>query len=128
MLNDKSIAELENIECVDCGIDSYVVRTSQNALKKPLNQLSIEEVRLLITQKIGVKYLLPVAVNALEDDIFQEVTYYDGDLLNAVLNLPMSFWSDNENEYEKMRVLIKKNYLKIQSAEFIDKEFLVNWE
>ncbi|MDE7365254.1 MAG: hypothetical protein K2N27_10330 [Ruminococcus sp.] len=128
MLNDKSIAELENILCTDCGIDSYVVRTNHNALKKPLNQLSIEEVRLLITQKIGVKYLLPVAVNALEDDLFQEVTYYDGDLLNAVLNLPMSFWNDNKNEYEKMRVLIKSNYLKIQSAEFIDKEFLINWE
>lgn len=128
MLNSKSIAELENIECADCGIDSYVVRTSLNALKKPLNQLSIEEIRLLITQKIGVKYLLPVAVNSLEDDLFQEVTYYDGDLLNAVLNLPMSFWNDNKNEYEKMRVLIKKNYLKIQSAEFIDKKFLVNWK
>lgn len=128
MLNYKSIAELENIECMDCGMDSYVVRTSLNALKKPLNQLSIEEIRLLITQKLGVKYVLPAAVNALEDDIFQEVTYYNGDLLNAVLNLPMSFWNDNKNEYEKMRILIKKNYLKIQNAEFVDKEFLVNWK
>ncbi|MDE7104858.1 MAG: hypothetical protein K2O36_03135, partial [Ruminococcus sp.] len=123
MLNDKSIAELENIECMDCGIDSYVVRTSLNALKKPLNQLDIQEIRLLITQKLGVKYVLPVAVNALECDIFQEATYYDGDLLNAVLNLPMSFWNDNKNEYEKMRILIKKNYLKIQNSEFVDKEF-----
>lgn len=128
MLNSKSIAELENIECIDCGLNSYVVRTSLNALKKPLNQLSIEEVRLLITQKLGVKYLLPIAVNALEDDLFQEVIYYNGDLLNAVLNLPMSFWNDNKDEYEKMRVLIKSNYSKIQSAEFIDKKFLVNWE
>lgn len=113
---------------MDCGIDSYVVRTSLNALKKPLNQLDIQEIRLLITQKLGVKYVLPVAVNALEDDIFQEVTYYDGDLLNAVLNLPMSFWNDNKNEYEKMRILIKNNYLKIQKSEFVDKEFLVNWK
>lgn len=128
MLNSKSIAELENIECTDCGLDSYVVRTSINALKKPLNQLSIEEVRLLITQKLGVKYLLPVAVGALENDLFQEVKYYDGDLLNAVLHLPMSFWNDNKDEYEKMCVLIKSNYSKIQSAEFIDKEFLVNWK
>ncbi len=128
MLNSKSIAELENIACTDCGLDSYVVRTSVNALKKPLNQLSIEEVRLFITQKLGVKYLLPIAVSALEDDLFQKVQYYDGDLLNAVLNLPMSFWNDNKDEYEKMCVLIKSNYSKIQSAEFIDKEFLLNWK
>lgn len=128
MLNSKSIAELENIKCTDCGLDSYVVRTSLNALKKPLNQLDIEEIRLLITQKLGVKYLIPAAVNALEDDLFQEVTYYDGDLLNAVLNLPVSFWNDNKKEYEKMRVLIENNYSEIQSAEFIDKKFLVNWK
>lgn len=46
-IQDKSIEELEDYHWEDSDFDSYVVQTCQRARKKPLSQLSGEEVRLL---------------------------------------------------------------------------------
>ena len=66
-IQDKSIEELENDFREDSDFGSYVVQTSQRARKKPLSQLSKEEVRLLIGQKIGLRYLIPVALSILRE-------------------------------------------------------------
>ncbi|MCH5348309.1 MAG: hypothetical protein J1E40_03225, partial [Oscillospiraceae bacterium] len=51
---NKSLEELENCCWDDIDFDSYVVRTAQAARKKSLSQLTNEEIRLLINQKIGL--------------------------------------------------------------------------
>ena len=124
---NKSIIELENWDWHDNSLDTYVVQTSQRALKKPLNQLSLEEIRLLLTQRLGVSYVLPMAVAALERDILQEVYYYEGDLLNAVLGLPEAFWKDTEEERNIVAHLVKEHYSLIKEAEFVEKDNLRKW-
>ncbi len=79
--NDKSLEELENDIWDKPGCKSYVVTTCFAARKKPLQELSNEEIRLLIGQKLGLKYLLPLAVDILKTDPLIEVTFYPGDLL-----------------------------------------------
>lgn len=123
----KSIRELENWDWPDSDFGSYVVQTSQKALKKPLNQLSLEEIRLLLTQRLCVPYVLPMAVAALEQDILQEVYYYEGDLLNAVLGLPEAFWKDTEEERNIVARLVKEHYSLIKEAEFVEKDNLGKW-
>lgn len=124
---NKSIVELENWDGPDSDFDSYVVQTSQRAVKKPLNQLSLEEIRLLLSQEIGVPYVLPIAVAALEQDILQEVYYYEGDLLNAVLRLPEAFWRNAKEERNIVARLVKEHYSLIKEAEFIEKDNLGKW-
>lgn len=118
-INDMSIEELENCVWGDIEFDSYVVRTSHNARKKPLKKLSDEEIRLLINQKIGLKYVLPIAVSILIRSPLISVYYFEGDLLLAVLRLSLPDWKDNQKELQMFKLLIKDNISLIKSCEVI---------
>lgn len=106
---DKSLEELENSYWKDSGFDSYVVRTVQAARKKPLSELSNEEIRVLVSQKVGLKYVLPIAVEILKRNPLTEASLYEGDLLECVLRLSSSDWSDNPEELREFRSIVQAN-------------------
>ncbi|MFD5815991.1 contact-dependent growth inhibition system immunity protein [Streptomyces sp. NPDC127038] len=62
---------------------------------KPVGTLTVEDLRLLIGQDIGLAVLLPLAVEVLRDDPLAEGHMYEGDLLRAVLTRPSAVWSDH---------------------------------
>lgn len=112
---NKSIEELENSRWVESDFDSYVVRTVQEARKKPLSELSNEEIRVLVSQKVGLKYILPMAVAILKRNPLTEASLYEGDLLECVLRLSPSDWSDNPEDYREFREIIKTNKLQFDA-------------
>lgn len=123
-IQDKSIEELENDYWEDSDFGSYVVQTSQRARKKPLSQLSKEEIRLLIGQKIGLRHLIPVALSILRDDPLVEVRYFEGDLLLQLLRLSEEDWKHNGEDLESFRSLISENLSLIQSCSEIPNDCL----
>ena len=62
----KSLNEIYGLEPVEPELDSYVLRTAARAMRLPLKDLSAEEIRLLIGQKVGLRYLLPLAIEILQ--------------------------------------------------------------
>lgn len=113
---DKSIEELENEYWEDSSFDSYVVQTSQRARKKPLSALSKEEIRLLIGQKIGLRYLIPMALSVIAENPLAEITYFEGDLLLQLLRLSEEDWEQNRADLECFRAIIGENLPLIQSS------------
>lgn len=109
MMMNKSIEELENSYWEDSDFDSYVVRTVQTARKKPLSELTDEEIRVLVSQKVGLKYVLPMAVAILKRNPLTEASLYEGDLLECMLRLSSSDWSNNPEDYREFREIIKTN-------------------
>lgn len=87
--------------------DSYLVRTVSSLRKVPLQQYSVEDVRIMIGQNEGLDYLVRVAVEILRNDLFAEGDYYPGDLLNNVLNIKQSFWMRNQDLWRDINELIK---------------------
>lgn len=75
--------------------------------KIPLNELSVENIRLMIGQNEGLMYLIPLAIHVLKDDLFAEGDFYPGDLLQNVLNRPSSFWKEHKQLWENVHDLIK---------------------
>ena len=67
--------------------------------KISIAELTNEQIRLLISQKIGVEYLVGIALEKLERNILTECDFYEGDLLIAVSSLPTEFWNDNKTEF-----------------------------
>lgn len=63
--------------------------------RKPLCDFSIEDLRLGIGQKMGLKFLLPLAVQRLESDPLVSGNFYPGDLLPNVLRIPITDWLAN---------------------------------
>lgn len=67
------------------SFDSYLVRTCHELRKKRLVEMDAEDLRILIGQRIGLGFLLPYALNALERDPLAAGDFYPGDLLVSVL-------------------------------------------
>jgi hypothetical protein len=53
--------------------------------RKPLRDLTDEELRLAISQKMGLRFLMPLAVERLEADPLVTGDMYEGALLGVVL-------------------------------------------
>lgn len=123
MMN-KSIEELENSRWEDSDFDSYVVRTVQTARKKPLSELSNEEIRVLTGQKVGLKYVLPMAVAILKRNPLTDASLYEGDLLSRVLKLSPSDWSDNPVDFREFQSLLRANRTLIVSCEEISADLV----
>ncbi|MCB1755797.1 MAG: hypothetical protein KDJ38_09755 [Gammaproteobacteria bacterium] len=103
---DKSIEQLENSKWPDQEHASSMMERCLKLRKLPISSLSPADLRLLIGQKIGVLYIVPIAIELLQSDPMLQADYYRGDLLACVLDLPESFWSENI-ELHNMMVEVK---------------------
>jgi len=84
--------------------------------KISIAELTNQQIRLLISQKIGVDYLIGIALEKLERNILTECDFYEGDLLIAVSSLPTKFWNKNKTEFLTFKKLVEQN------SELIKKE------
>ena len=101
---NKSLEQLENDYWKDdSNYPTILVEECCRYRKIALKELTIEQVRLLIGQNIGLKYLIPKALKILEADILAEGDCYEGDLLSMVLNAEDKFWNENK----KLKIAIK---------------------
>jgi len=73
----------------------------------PVGQLSVDDVRLLIGQNVGVHTLLPIAVERLSRDPLLAATFYPGDLLRAVLRIPEAYWVQDAGLLERLRSIVE---------------------
>lgn len=85
---ERSLEDLEGV-WDKLKFESGLAERCHSFRKKPLNSLSLEELRTLIGQGIGLAYLIPISLEALERDALSEGDFYPGDLLSAVLRQPL---------------------------------------
>ncbi|MFD9086055.1 contact-dependent growth inhibition system immunity protein [Streptomyces prasinus] len=72
---------------------TYLIATAHALRSRPIGSLTVEDLRLLIGQDIGLPVLLPLAVEVLRDNPLAEGDMYEGDLLRAVLTRNSAVWS-----------------------------------
>jgi hypothetical protein len=77
-------------------------------LAVPLKQLRIEDLRLLIGQSVGLKYLVPMALDHVVDHPLAAGDFYPGDLLKNVMDVPETFWSDHPTLRERLVHALKR--------------------
>jgi len=87
--------------------EGHLVSTCHKLRKKQLCELEIEDLRIMIGQNIGLKYLIPIAINALHDNILAEGDYYEGDLLKSVLSSDASYWKNEIENWTEMCELFR---------------------
>ena len=75
--------------------DTRLVRECLRLRRVQLKKLTVEDLRLLIGQEIGVDHLLPLALEILRKNPFAEGDCYAGDLLVNVLGVSAAFWKQN---------------------------------
>lgn len=82
---DSTLEELEGVRWGEPEFVSRLVVTCHSLRKKPVEEFSIEDLRIMIGQSIGLPHLLPRAAAVLEANPLAEGDHYPGDLLSAIL-------------------------------------------
>jgi hypothetical protein len=90
------------------GYDSYLVRTCHRLRRKPLTEFTVEDLRIMIGQEIGLPILILLAVEQLEVEPLAQGDFYPGDLLSAVLRIDESFWSSHPDSLQRIRQVVRR--------------------
>lgn len=108
-MRNKTLEELENDFWEEPNeIPTGLIERCFNYRKIRISELSVGQLRTLISQKIGIKHLTEIAIeflgkNAVVGDLFE------GDLLLAVSKIPIDYWNQNLTEFKKLKALIESN-------------------
>lgn len=101
----QTIEQLEGEVWDDPQHGSHLVMECHRLRKKPIDQFTVEEFRIMIGQDVGTQYLVPLAVDVLEKDPLAEGSFYPGDLLKAVVTRPKRYWKEHPEQYGRMTAI-----------------------
>jgi hypothetical protein len=83
-----------------------MVRRCHALRSKPIDEFTVEDLRLMIQQQIGLRYLVPIALQHLREDPLAEGDFYPGDLLAAILRVDGDFWQQKPDLNRELRNMI----------------------
>src|SRR5678816_1778838 len=93
----KSLSQLLGALTKDSADSSALATTCLALYEKPLKDFTVENLRVMIGQSIGLEFLIPLAIDLLQENPFVEGDYYPGDLLSAVVKGEPSFWQTHQD-------------------------------
>lgn len=103
---------LEELTGLDAGNPSdaptYMVEAITRSWKKPLNQLSDEEIGRLVVQHDGYPYLLDLVWPKLESDPLFDGGYYPGDVLSNLIRASDDIWADRPEYKGHLEALYRR--------------------
>jgi hypothetical protein len=89
---NRSLQDLEGSDWGEPPASSYLVTTCYRLRRTPIREFSVEDLRIMIGQEIGLDYLVPLALQRLAEDPLIHGDFFPGDLLKNVVSLPINFW------------------------------------
>ena len=104
----KSLQELEQDDWGEPTYDSYLVTTVHRLRRKPLAEFTVEDLRIMIGQKISLSFLIPLAVERLEEEPLAAGHHYGGDLLHVVLLTGEAFWASHPDSFQRARKVVAR--------------------
>jgi len=106
--DERSLEDIESADWGDAPSDaSTMVARIRELRRVPVGRLSVDDVRLLLGQKVGVHTLLPIAVEYLSREPLLAATFYPGDLLRAVLRIPGEYWVQEAGLLGRLRLIVE---------------------
>ncbi len=114
----KSLVDLVEFEVLREPSEHNLINLINKYAHVNLKDLSIEGLRMLVSQGLGLKYCVPIALRKLTTNFFAEGDYYEGDLFIAVSSIDSDFWSDFQSEKKLFITLLRKNKEEIIRRKF----------
>ena len=103
----RTLQDLEGHDWGEPTYDSHLVTECHRLRRVPLADFTIEDLRIMIGQNIGPRYLVPLALERLEENPWVSGDCYSGDLLMAVLGLPYEFWESHPDLMRDLTGIIR---------------------
>jgi hypothetical protein len=102
---DKTLEQLDGESWGEPEFTSRVVTNCHRLRRIPLRDFTVEDLRLMIGQGLGLEYLVPLAVEHLKENPFTEGDIYPGDLLKNVLGVGREFWAERPELRRRMEAV-----------------------
>jgi len=106
--HSQTLEQLEGDAWGEPEFDSYVVTQSHQLRRVPIGQLTVENLRLLVGQKLGLPWVLDRALEVLEVQPFAEGDLHEGDLLASVMELPHTAFAAYPELLQRTRLLAER--------------------
>jgi len=92
-----TLEELENEYWGEPSYPSHLVTTLHKIRTIPLGRLTIEQLRMAIGQRMSLDYLIPLAIEKLQEEPLAAGDMYEGDLLfNLLTRVPDPYFNQNK--------------------------------
>ncbi|GLW51349.1 hypothetical protein Stsp02_70100 [Streptomyces sp. NBRC 14336] len=91
----------------DASNATPLVRRVHALRRARLGELTPADLRTLVSQQVGLSFVLPLAVRLLLEEPMLDAYFYEGDLLFAVVNAPASAWALLPDLADQLRDVIK---------------------
>ncbi|WP_337100130.1 contact-dependent growth inhibition system immunity protein [Paenibacillus sp. YIM B09110] len=104
---NRTLEDLEGEVWGEADFKSSLVLKSHALRKKPINSLTNEDLRLLISQDLGLTYVISIAIERLSMNPFNSGDLFVGDLLATILKLNKKFLSDNPEIATEIDLIVK---------------------
>ena len=107
---NKSVEQLEkDIWKLNFEYPSELIEKVHIYRKVPIQYLTIEQLRFLTSQSIGLNHIIERIIFKLKNDILAKGDYYKGDLLVAISKVSLEEWLNNKNEFIELFDLVESN-------------------
>ncbi len=103
---NKALQELEGQDWGEPPYPSHLVTTCHALGRKPLREFTVEDLRIMIGQNIGLPYLVPLAIEQLQRDPLIQGDYFPGDLLAAVVRVKSDFWQARPRVRQAVQAIV----------------------
>lgn len=105
--DNATLEELEQSNWGEPTYSSHLVKECHRLRRVQLRLLTIENLRILIGQNIGLPFLMPLALERLEQNPLAEGDFYPGDLLCAALRVEADFWGAHAEERARLDGIVE---------------------
>ena len=118
-INSKTLREvLFKNRKTQIEFNSTLVLKIEKILDKKISDLTESDIRLLVNQSFGLQYIVPMAIDLLEKDLFIECDYYEGDLLLNLLNIDNTYWINQKDQFKRLKEIMSKGFNNIDQIIF----------
>ena len=104
----KSLQQLEGEDWGEPTYHSHLVKECHRLRRVPLCDFTVEDLRIMIGQDIGLEYLVPLALERLQAEPYAEGDFYPGDLLVGVLHSDAQFWRRRQELRQQLVALTER--------------------
>lgn len=122
MLKKWAQRSIEELEGLSYGkpepTDTNLIALCKTFAKIPLKELTVEQLRTLISQRFALPYLIPLALEVLNNNILAEGDLYPGDLLESVYKIKADFEKSHPDLLREFQTLINTHADVIEQARF----------
>lgn len=106
----QSLEQLTGVRQGAPNFSSYLVTESHRLHTVPLNEFTVENLRILIGQQLNLEYLMAIALEHLERDPWVGGDYYEGDLLGVVLSVSRTYWEKNPDVWARVNATAERAF------------------